>query len=96
MRAKKPRYRFIVTENGIATEDDTRRVEYFERALAGLISRERLTTESMHCFRNAFRPYRSALLCAKFSAVSQDKPLVELSTVNRPIRSDSGRPMELR
>jgi beta-glucosidase len=26
----------IVTENGIATEDDTRRVEYFERALAGL------------------------------------------------------------
>src|SRR5271167_2089478 len=28
--------------------------------------------------RNAFRPYRSALLCAKFSAVSQDKPLVEL------------------
>jgi hypothetical protein len=29
--------------------------------------------------RNAFRPYRSALLCAKFSAVSQDKPLVELS-----------------
>jgi hypothetical protein len=29
--------------------------------------------------RNTFRPYRSALLCAKFSAVSLDKPLVELS-----------------
>ncbi len=29
--------------------------------------------------RNSFRPYRSALLCAKFCAVSQDKPLVELS-----------------
>jgi hypothetical protein len=28
---------------------------------------------------NTFRPYRSALLCAKFSALSQDKPLVELS-----------------
>ena len=26
----------FVTENGIATEDDTRRVEYFQRALAGL------------------------------------------------------------
>ena len=26
----------IVTENGVATEDDTRRVEYFERAVAGL------------------------------------------------------------
>lgn len=26
----------IVTENGIATEDDTRRVEYYQRALAGL------------------------------------------------------------
>jgi beta-glucosidase len=26
----------IVTENGIATEDDTRRIEYFHRALAGL------------------------------------------------------------
>ncbi len=26
----------IVTENGIATNDDTRRVEYFQRALAGL------------------------------------------------------------
>src|ERR1700722_1248309 len=26
----------IVTENGVATEDDTRRVEYYQRALAGL------------------------------------------------------------
>ncbi len=26
----------MVTENGIATEDDTRRVEYYQRALAGL------------------------------------------------------------
>lgn len=26
----------IVTENGIATEDDTRRIEYYQRALAGL------------------------------------------------------------
>jgi beta-glucosidase len=26
----------IVTENGVATEDDTRRIEYIERALAGL------------------------------------------------------------
>ena len=26
----------FVTENGVATEDDTRRVEYFQRALAGL------------------------------------------------------------
>jgi hypothetical protein len=32
--------------------------------------------EELH---NAFRPYRSALLGAKFSAVSQDKLLVELS-----------------
>jgi beta-glucosidase len=26
----------MVTENGIATNDDTRRVEYYQRALAGL------------------------------------------------------------
>jgi beta-glucosidase len=26
----------IVTENGIATDDDTRRVEYYQRALTGL------------------------------------------------------------
>src|SRR4030095_10835249 len=32
-RAKVPVY---VTENGVATEDDTRRVEYIKRALAGV------------------------------------------------------------
>jgi beta-glucosidase len=34
--SKETKVPIIVTENGIATEDDTRRVEYFERALAGL------------------------------------------------------------
>jgi beta-glucosidase len=34
--AKETRVPIIVTENGIATDDDTRRVEYYRRALAGL------------------------------------------------------------
>jgi beta-glucosidase len=34
--AKEARVPIIVTENGIATEDDTRRVEYYQRAVAGL------------------------------------------------------------
>jgi len=34
--AKETRVPIYVTENGIATEDDTRRVEYYRRALAGL------------------------------------------------------------
>lgn len=34
--AKQTGVPIIVTENGIATEDDTRRVEYYQRALAGL------------------------------------------------------------
>lgn len=34
--AKETRVPIFVTENGIATEDDTRRVEYYRRALAGL------------------------------------------------------------
>lgn len=34
--AKETGVPIIVTENGIATEDDTRRVEYYQRALAGL------------------------------------------------------------
>lgn len=34
-RASVPTY---ITENGIATEDDTRRVEYIQRALAGVRS----------------------------------------------------------
>jgi beta-glucosidase len=34
--AKETRVPIIVTENGIATEDDTRRVEYYQRAVAGL------------------------------------------------------------
>jgi beta-glucosidase len=34
--SKETKVPIIVTENGIATEDDTRRVEYFECALAGL------------------------------------------------------------
>jgi beta-glucosidase len=34
--AKEAKVPIIVSENGIATEDDTRRVEYYRRALAGL------------------------------------------------------------
>jgi beta-glucosidase len=34
--AKEARVPIIVTENGVATEDDTRRVEYYRRAVAGL------------------------------------------------------------
>lgn len=34
--AKEARVPIIVTENGIGTEDDTRRVEYYRRAVAGL------------------------------------------------------------
>jgi beta-glucosidase len=34
--SKETKLPVIVTENGIATEDDTRRVEYYRRALAGL------------------------------------------------------------
>jgi beta-glucosidase len=34
--AREARVPIIVTENGIATEDDTRRVEYYQRAVAGL------------------------------------------------------------
>ena len=34
--AKETRVPIFVTENGIATDDDTRRVEYYRRALAGL------------------------------------------------------------
>jgi beta-glucosidase len=34
--AKETRVPVIVTENGVATEDDTRRVEYIRRALAGV------------------------------------------------------------
>jgi beta-glucosidase len=34
--SKETRVPIIVTENGIATDDDARRVEYFQRALAGL------------------------------------------------------------
>ncbi len=34
--AKETKVPIIVTENGIATEDDTRRVEYYQRAVAGL------------------------------------------------------------
>ena len=34
--AREARVPILVTENGIATEDDTRRVEYYRRALAGL------------------------------------------------------------
>jgi beta-glucosidase len=34
--AKEARVPIIVTENGIATEDDTRRVEYYQRAVAGV------------------------------------------------------------
>lgn len=34
--SKETKVPIIVTENGIATEDDTRRVEYYQRALAGL------------------------------------------------------------
>ena len=33
---KETKVPIIVTENGIATEDDSRRVEYFQRALTGL------------------------------------------------------------
>jgi hypothetical protein len=73
MQAKKPRYRFIVTENGIATEDDTRRVEYFERALAGLISRDRLTTESMHCFRR--RSYATPFVLIEAPCFAPSSPL---------------------
>ena len=34
--SKETKVPIIVTENGIATEDDSRRVEYFQRALTGL------------------------------------------------------------
>jgi beta-glucosidase len=34
--SKETKVPIMVTENGIATEDDTRRVEYYQRALAGL------------------------------------------------------------
>ncbi len=34
--SKEAKVPIIVTENGIATDDDTRRVEYYQRALAGL------------------------------------------------------------
>jgi beta-glucosidase len=34
--AKEARVPIIVSENGVATEDDTRRVEYYQRAVAGL------------------------------------------------------------
>jgi beta-glucosidase len=34
--SKETKVPLMVTENGIATEDDTRRVEYYQRALAGL------------------------------------------------------------
>ena len=34
--AKETKVPIIVTENGIATEDDTRRVEYYQRAVAGV------------------------------------------------------------
>lgn len=34
--SQEARVPIIVTENGIATEDDTRRIEYYQRALAGL------------------------------------------------------------
>jgi beta-glucosidase len=34
--SKETKVPIIVTENGIATDDDTRRVEYYQRALAGL------------------------------------------------------------
>jgi beta-glucosidase len=34
--AKEAKVPIIVTENGIATEDDSRRVEYYQRAVRGL------------------------------------------------------------
>ena len=51
-----------VTENGISTEDDARRVEYIRRALGGVetASRMRSTSEATFTFWSPTRQFRMA------------------------------------
>lgn len=73
----------IVTENGIATEDDTRRVEYVQRALAGL---KRAIDDGLDC-----RGYVAWSLMDNFEWMSGFTPkfgmvAVDLKTQKRTIK----------
>jgi len=73
----------IVTENGIATEDDTRRVEYVQRALAGL---KRAIDDGVDC-----RGYIAWSLMDNFEWMSGFTPkfgmvAVDLKTQKRTIK----------
>jgi beta-glucosidase len=73
----------IVTENGIATEDDTRRVEYYQRAVAGL---KRAIGDGVDC-----RGYVAWSLMDNFEWMSGFTPkfgivAVDLKTQKRTIK----------